>query len=68
MTWNLEGLIVEGQYLNEYPVAGKVELSRVAYGGDVKHHIVLAEPLTVYGAVRDRVILSHTEIQRVRSH
>ena len=68
MTWNLEGLIVEGQYLNEYPVAGKVELSRVAYGGDVKHHIVLTEPLTVYGAVRDRVILSHTEIQRVRSH
>ena len=68
MTWNLEGLIVEGQYLNEYPVAGKVELSRVAYGGDVKHHIVLVEPLNVYGAVRDRVILSHTEIQRVRSH
>ena len=28
--WNLEGLRVEGLYMGEFPVEGRVELSRVA--------------------------------------
>ena len=31
--WNLEGLRVEGLYMGEFPVEGRVELSRVRYGG-----------------------------------
>ena len=63
--WNLEGMKVFGLYLGTIPATGKVELSRVAYGGEVKHHVALDEPIEVYGAVRDRVILEHGRIQRV---
>ena len=68
--WNLEGMMVSGLYMGEhkFPVKGKVELSRVAYGGEVKHHIALEEPIEVYGAMRDRVILEHGYIQQVWSN
>ena len=65
--WDLTGMKVFGLYLGEhkFPVTGTVELSRVAYGGEVRHHIALDTPIEVYGAVRDRVILDHMQIQRV---
>ena len=52
--------------MDEFPVCGVVELSRVAYGGGVKHTVVLKEPIMVYGVERDRVILNHNEIKRVK--
>ena len=64
--WNYEGMKVWGKYMGEFPVVGVVELSRVAYGGEVKHTVVLGEPIMVYGAERERVILSHSEIERVK--
>lgn len=67
-SWSLEGLYVEATYLETFPVAGRVELSRVAYGGGVKHTIVLTNPITVYGAVRDRVIVEHQNVTRVKSN
>lgn len=67
MNWNLEGLTVTGKYLGTIPVTGRVVLSRVKYGGEVSHHIVLESPITVYGAVRDRVILEHGFVSSVRS-
>ena len=66
-TWCMEGLTVTGKYLDIFPVTGKVELSRVKYGGDVCHTIVLDSPIVVYGAVRERVILDHRDISGVRS-
>jgi hypothetical protein len=68
MSWNLEGLTVVGKYLGEFPVSGKVELSRVKYGGGITHHIVLDAPIQVYGATRDRVILEHKYVQQVWEH
>ncbi|NBP69710.1 MAG: hypothetical protein EBR30_02985 [Cytophagia bacterium] len=65
--WNLEGLQVKGLYMGSIPVAGRVELSRVKYGGEVSHHVVLESPVTVYGAVRDRVILEHKFVEKVMS-
>ena len=55
---------VFGLYMGEhkFPVTGTVELSR-----DGAHHVALDTPIEVYGAVRDRVILDHTQIQRVWS-
>ena len=66
MSWNLEGLCIEATYLENFPVEGVVELCRVAYGGKVKHTIVLNEPITVYGALRDRVILEMKQILNQR--
>ena len=71
MNWNLEGENIEGLYLGNIPVSGRVELSRVMYGGGVSHHVVLANPLTLYGKTRaagERVILDHEHITRVFTH
>jgi hypothetical protein len=65
MKWNLEGSRVQGLYIGEFTVSGRVEQSRVRYGGGVSHHIVLDTPVTVYGSLRDRVILEHELIEQV---
>ena len=63
--WNLENMSVTGLYMGEIAVSGVVELSRVAYGGEVVHTVVLDTPITVYGAIRDRVILEHKYVSFV---
>lgn len=65
--WNLEGLTIEATYLEQFPVEGHVESSRVSYGGGVKHTIVLRKPIMVYGAERDRLIIDHETVTRVKS-
>ena len=61
----LDGERVTGMYMSEYPVSGVVYLSRVKYGGVMSHHVTLNRPISVYGAVRDSVILDETEIKGV---
>jgi hypothetical protein len=68
MSWNLEGLKIEATYLETFPIVGVVELSRVAYGGSVKHTVVLDHPIKVYGAERNRVIIDHAQVERVKSN
>jgi len=65
VNWNLEGLSVRGMYMGKFPVVGTVELSRVKYGGEVSHHVVLDESIEVFGAIRDRVILEHKYVTQV---
>jgi hypothetical protein len=65
--WDLTGLRIHGQYL-DLDVAGIVESSRVAYGGSIKHTVVLDEPLNVYGTMRERVIVNHELIDEVSSN
>ena len=65
--WNLEGLHVTGNYMGDYPVSGRVVLSRVKYGGSVQHTVVLDQPLHLYETVRERVLLDHENVVRVRS-
>ncbi len=64
--WNLEGKQVTGTYLQEFPVTGRVWLSRVAYGGEVQHHVILDTPIEVYGRMADTVILRHGEIAELK--
>ena len=64
--WNYEGMTVTGLYMGDFPVVGKVELSRVKYGGEVSHHVVLETPIVVYGATRERVILEHRNVATVK--
>lgn len=66
MSWNLKGMQVFGTYMGDFPVSGKVTLSRVTYGGRVHHHIKLDSSINVYETKRDSVILEHSEITRVR--
>ena len=65
--WNLEGLHVNGLYMGIFPISGRVELSRVKYGGGVQHTVVLDQTVQIYGQVRDRLLLDHENVTRIRS-
>lgn len=66
MSWNLEGMTVRARYLDDHMVTGRVELSRVAFGGRVHHTLVLDKPLNLFGTVRDRVIVEHQTVEQVQ--
>jgi hypothetical protein len=65
MKWDLTGERINGLYMGLFPYTGTVENSRVKYGGDVQHTVVIDEPIKVYGAVRDRILVSITEVNRI---
>jgi len=65
MNWNLEGKRVNGLYMGMFPYTGLVTESRVKYGGQVQHTVAVDEPFKVHGAVRDVVLVSITEINRI---
>lgn len=65
MDWDLTGKFVKALYVGDFPVYGKVEESRVAYGGGVKHHLQLIEPVVVFSAVRNHVCVDADEIVSV---
>lgn len=62
MGWNKDGSTIKALYLSEYLVTGKVEESRVRYGGSVSYHIQLDEPLYLFGTHRDRVIIDENQV------
>jgi len=66
--WNLEGLTVRGLYMGEYPVSGRVELSRVKYGGEVVHTVVLEKPLNLRWRAEpaERLLVEHKYIEQVQ--
>ncbi len=68
--WNLEGMHIEGLYMRDerFPFKGLVESSRVKYGGGVQHTVILYSPISVYNATRDRVLLDHEDVTRVRDN
>lgn len=61
----LERQRIIGMYMGDIAVSGVVDLSRVKYGGGMSHHIQLDNPITVYGQVRDRVILDAKEVKGI---
>jgi hypothetical protein len=67
MSWNLEGQRVSGMYLGQFPVTGIVRESRVRYGGRVSHTVELENPVEVFGAVRESVILYDGSIEDLRT-
>lgn len=64
--WDLQGMIVTGKYIGEFNITGKVRVSRISFGGGIKHHIDLDTPIEVYGSIRDSVIINHYDIETVR--
>jgi hypothetical protein len=65
MDWNLEGKRINGLYMGLFPYAGVVTNSRVKYGGEVQHTVSVDEPFKVYGALREVVLVSGTEVNRI---
>ena len=72
MSWNLEGLRVRGRYMDSVNVSGVVKLSRVAFGGEVQHHVTVDKGFSLFkGAVKrevgETVILEHKFVTQVFS-
>ena len=65
MSWNKEGLYVEGTYLNTHFVQGVVLESRVKYGGKVQHRVSLDVPLMLNGSERDVMLINDDELTAV---
>ena len=61
----LDGMRTIGMYMGDYPVSGTVRWSRVKYGSGMSHHVTLDNPINVFGAVRDSVILNENEVAGV---
>lgn len=68
MQWDLTGLKIEAVYLDA-PVSGKVESSRVAYGGRVHHTVVLDTPVFFSWKTlpTTRCIVEHQTVTKVSS-
>jgi hypothetical protein len=67
--WNLEGLRIEGEYLGDTKVIGRVESSRVKYGGGVQHTVVLDQPIMFRwrNELASRLLIDHEHVTRVMS-
>lgn len=66
MNWNyLEGQRVNGLYMGLFPYSGLVLNSRVKFGGEVQHTILVDEPFKVYGEVREMILVGKGEINRI---
>ena len=65
MSWDLTGERINGLYMGLFPYVGTVESSRVKYGGEVQHTVKIDETIKVYGALRDRILVSITEVNRI---
>jgi len=64
--WNLEGMHITARYMNDAIVSGRVETSRVALGGRVKHSVVLDKPTEIFGTSRERLLINHEEVTSIK--
>jgi hypothetical protein len=64
MGWDKTGSFISGLYLDMFPFSGTVTESRVKYGGQVQHTVELVNPIRVFGATRD-VILIEENLDRI---
>jgi hypothetical protein len=62
MNWNKEGQQVAGIYLGAYTITGRVQSSRVKYGGRVQHRVLLDTPLEVFGRVAEELLIDDEEL------
>jgi len=65
MNWNLEGLRINGLYMRLFPYSGLVLNSRVKFGGEVQHTVLIDEPIRVYGEDREMILVSKGEVNRI---
>ena len=59
---NLEGMLVEGGYMEVYRVVGTVEMSMLRFDNEWAHLVTLETPKEVNGRVLTRVVLEDNEI------
>lgn len=60
--WNREGEDVEFKYKKSIPCSGKISSSRVLYGGNVQHTVMLDSPVQIHGYSRNIVCVQETDL------
>jgi hypothetical protein len=65
MNWDLTGKRILGIYMGLFPYSGRVESSRVKYGGAVQHTVVLDASIRVYQQERTRILVETKEVSRI---
>ena len=60
--WNREGQEVTFLYKRSVPCSGKITSSRVLYGGDVQHTVMLDVPTEIRGYVRNVVCVQESDL------
>ena len=60
--WNREGQEVTFLYKQSVPCSGKITSSRVLYGGDVQHTVILDIPTEIRGYVRNVVCVQESDL------
>ena len=60
--WNREGQAVSFLYKGSVPCSGKITSSRVLYGGDVQHTVMLDVPTEIRGYIRNVVCVQETDL------
>lgn len=60
--WNREGQVVSFLYKRSVPCSGKITSSRVLYGGDVQHTVMLDMPTEIRGYIRNIVCVQETDL------
>lgn len=58
--WDRTNQVIRGTYMG-VPYQGVVSHSRVKFGGEVQHVVDLFEEITVYGSVRDSVLILESD-------
>ena len=60
--WDREGQSVSFLYKGSVPCSGKITSSRVLYGGDVQHTVMLDMPTEIRGYIRNVVCVQETDL------
>ena len=60
--WNREGQAVSFLYKGSVPCSGKITSSRVLYGGDVQHTVILDVPTEIRGYIRNVICVQESDL------
>lgn len=58
--WDRSNQVIRGTYMG-VPYRGVVRDSRVKYGGEVSHFVDLLDEITVFGDVRDAILILESD-------
>jgi hypothetical protein len=62
--WILDGQVIVANYCG-FKVAGMVKSSRPKYGTEMQYSIALAEPVLIFGMVRNSLLIDDKDILEV---
>ena len=60
-SWDKTDSYIKGNYMGIFPYTGIVVSTRVCFGGDVQFTVKLTEDISVYGDIRDTILVKQNK-------